>query len=65
MKVLNLVLMFLLGILFGHMITPLMSDNQTMRNVCPFVSAEDRDQDALFIKFLSEKYDIRIEKKNE
>ncbi len=65
MKVFNLILMFLLGILFGHMVTPLMSDNQAMRDFCPFVTPEDRDQDALFIKFLSDKYDIRIEKKHE
>lgn len=65
MKVFNLILVFLLGILFGHIVTPLMGSNQAIREVCPFVSTEKRDQDALFIKFLSEKYDIRIEKKHE
>ena len=65
MKTFNLILVLLLGFLFGHMITPLMSGNQTLRGVCPFATTENHDQDALFIIFLSEKYNIKIEKKNE
>jgi len=65
MRTVNLILVFIIGVVVGHTVTPLISHNQAMRDICPFVATDHRDPDEIFIKFLNSKYKITIEDRTE
>ena len=63
MRTFGLVIMFIIGIAVGHIITPLIANNEVMRKICPFVTVEKNDPDEVFIKLLTDKYRIIIREK--